>query len=57
MAARIKSSRTQVDRRLDPQNDITLGSLRRAAEIVGRRVTVEIVKGLRRVSHTNNVTR
>ena len=57
MAARIKPSRTQVDRLLDPQNHITLGCLRRAAAIIGRRVTIEIVKGLRRVSHTNNVTR
>jgi antitoxin HicB len=27
----------------DPQNDITLGSLQRAAAIVGRRVTIKLV--------------
>ena len=30
MAALLKTSRTQVDRILDPKNDITLGSLQRA---------------------------
>lgn len=39
MAALLKTSRSQVDRLLDPKNDITLGSLRRAAAVVGRRVT------------------
>jgi antitoxin HicB len=43
MAALLKTSRTQVDRILNPKNDITLGSLQRAAAIVGRRVTVELV--------------
>ena len=43
MAALLKTSRTQVDRILDPKNDITLGSLQRAAAIVGRRVTIELV--------------
>ena len=37
MAALLKTSRTQVDRILDPKNDITLGSLQRAAAMVGRR--------------------
>jgi hypothetical protein len=37
------TSRTQVDRILDPKNDITLGSLQRAAAVVGRRVTIELV--------------
>lgn len=44
MATLLKTSRTQVDRLLDPKNDITLGSLQRAAAIVGRRVTVELVE-------------
>ncbi|MBI3680561.1 MAG: XRE family transcriptional regulator [Acidobacteria bacterium] len=35
MAALLKTSRTQVDRLLDPKNDITLGSLQRAAAMVG----------------------
>ena len=43
MATLLKTSRTQVDRLLDPKNDITLGSLQRAAAIVGRRVNIELV--------------
>jgi predicted XRE-type DNA-binding protein len=43
MAALLKTSRTQVDRLLDPKMDITLSSLQRAAAMVGRRVTVELV--------------
>lgn len=43
MAAMLKTSRTQVDRLLDAKNDITLSSLQRAAAIVGRRVTIELV--------------
>jgi antitoxin HicB len=43
MATLLKTSRTQVDRLLDPKNDITLSSLQRAAMIVGRRVTIELV--------------
>jgi len=43
MATLLKTSRTQVDRLLDPKNDITLGSLQRAAAILGRRVNVELV--------------
>ena len=43
MAALLKTSRSQVDRILDPKNDITLGSLQRAAAMVGRRVTIKLV--------------
>lgn len=43
MAALLKTSRTQVDRLLDAKDDITLSSLQRAAAIVGRRVTIELV--------------
>jgi plasmid maintenance system antidote protein VapI len=43
MAALLKTSRTQVDRLLDPKNDITLSSLQRAAAMVGRRVMIELV--------------
>jgi hypothetical protein len=39
------TSRTQIDRLLDPKNDITLSSLQRAAAIVGRRVSIELVSG------------
>jgi antitoxin HicB len=43
MAALLKTSRTQVDRLLDPKNDITLSSLQRAAAMVGRRVSIKLV--------------
>jgi antitoxin HicB len=43
MAALLKTSRTQIDRLLDPKNDITLSSLQRDAAIVGRRMTIELV--------------
>ena len=43
MALLLKTSRTQVDRLLDPKNDITLGSLQRAAAMVGRRVNIELI--------------
>jgi antitoxin HicB len=37
-----KASRSQVDRLLDPTSDITLASFERAAEMVGRRVSIEL---------------
>lgn len=43
MAALLHTSRTQVDRLLDARNDITLSSLQRAAAMVGRRVSVQLV--------------
>jgi antitoxin HicB len=43
MATLLKTSRTQVDRLLNPKSDITLGSLQRAAAMVGRRVMIELV--------------
>jgi antitoxin HicB len=43
MATLLKTSRTQVDRLLDAKNDITLSSLQRAAAILGRRVSIELV--------------
>ena len=43
MAALLKTSRTQVDRLLDAKDDITLSSLQRAAAVVGRRVTIQLV--------------
>jgi antitoxin HicB len=43
MATLLQTSRTQVDRLLDAKNDITLSSLERAAAIVGRRVTIQLV--------------
>lgn len=43
MATMLKTSRSQVDRLLNPKNDITLGSLQKAAALLGRRVSVELV--------------
>jgi len=43
MATMLKTSRTQVNRLLDPKNDVTLSSLQRAAAMVGRRVTIQLV--------------
>ena len=43
MAALLDTSRSQVDRLVDPRNDITLGSLQRAAAVVGRRMNIDLV--------------
>jgi predicted XRE-type DNA-binding protein len=43
MARLLKTSRTQVDRLLNPKSDITLSSLQRAGAMVGRRVMIELV--------------
>lgn len=43
LAVLLKTSRTQVNRLLDPTHDITLSSLQRAAKLVGRRVHLELV--------------
>jgi antitoxin HicB len=43
MAARMKTSRRQLDRLLDPNNpSVTLATLRRAAAAVGRNLRVEL---------------
>ncbi|MFZ3357567.1 MAG: Fis family transcriptional regulator [Xanthobacteraceae bacterium] len=43
MAARMKTSRRQLDRLLDPNNpSVTLATLRRAAMAVGRNLRVEL---------------
>jgi DNA-binding Xre family transcriptional regulator len=44
LAKRMKTSRTQLDRLLDPENEsVTLGTLARAAEAVGRQLRMELV--------------
>jgi plasmid maintenance system antidote protein VapI len=43
MAAMLKTSRSQVDRLLDSRDDITLLSLQRAAAMVGKRVSIELI--------------
>jgi hypothetical protein len=43
MAARMKTSRRQLDRLLDPENtSVTLATLQRAASAVGRNLRVEL---------------
>ena len=43
MATLLKTSRTQVNRLLDPENDITLSTLQRAAALVDRKVRIDLV--------------
>ena len=43
LAKLLRTSRTQVTRLLDPESDITLSSLQRAAALVGRQVRVELI--------------
>ena len=44
MAKRMDTSRAQLDRLLDPENDsVTLATLTRAAAIVGRKIRLELV--------------
>ena len=43
MALLLNTSRSQVDRLLSAENDITLLSLQRAAGIVGRRVSIQLL--------------
>lgn len=43
MATRLRTSRTQVNRLLNSETDVTLSSLQRAAAILGRRLKIELV--------------
>jgi predicted XRE-type DNA-binding protein len=43
MAKLLHTSRTQVNRLLDPSSDITISSLQKAAALVGRQVRVELI--------------
>jgi len=44
LARRMKTSRAQLDRLLDPDNEsVTLGTLTRAARAVGRQLWMELV--------------
>ena len=44
LARRMQTSRAQLDRLLDPENDsVTLGTLTRAARAVGRQLRMELV--------------
>lgn len=43
MARQLNTSRSQIDRILDPENDtVSLATLSRAAELVGRKLTLEL---------------
>lgn len=43
LATLLKTSRSQVDRLLDPTRNITLSTLQWAAALVGRKVQIELV--------------
>ncbi|WP_200932569.1 XRE family transcriptional regulator [Pseudorhodoferax sp. Leaf267] len=43
LAILLKTSRSQVDRLLDPTRDVTLSTLQRAAALVGRKLQIELV--------------
>jgi antitoxin HicB len=44
LAKRMKTSRAQLDRLLDPDNEsVTLGTLTRAAQAVGRQLRMELI--------------
>jgi predicted XRE-type DNA-binding protein len=43
LAVLLKTSRSQVDRLLDPTRDVTLSTLQRAAALLGRKVQIELV--------------
>jgi len=44
MARRMQTSRAQVQRLLDPENEsVTLSTMQRAAEVVGKQVRIELV--------------
>jgi hypothetical protein len=42
MAVMMKTSRAQLDRLLDPERDVTLSTLAKAASIVGRQIRLEL---------------
>mgnify|MGYP001290722001 CR=1 FL=1 len=43
MAEKLNTSRTQINRLLNAEQDTTLSSLQRAAALVGRRLKIELV--------------
>ena len=43
MAALLQTSRSQLDRLLDPSSDVTLSTLERAAALVGRKLSIPLV--------------
>jgi hypothetical protein len=54
----MKTSRAQLDRLLDPENQsVTLKTLARAAEILGMRVQIELVDSRAVVEHSDGSDR
>jgi antitoxin HicB len=48
MAGRMKTSRTQIERLLDPTNDhVQFDTLQKAARLVGREIRIELVEPAR----------
>lgn len=46
LAKEMRTSRTQIDRLLDPEaENVTIETLQRAAAVVGKRVQIELVDG------------
>ena len=43
MAALLQTSRSQLDRLLDPSSDVTLSTLERAAALMGRKLSITLV--------------
>ena len=43
LAVLLETSRSQVDRLLDPTRDVMLSTLQRAAALVGRKLQIELV--------------
>ena len=43
MAALLQTSRSQLDRLLDPDSDVTLSTLERAAALLGRKLSVTLI--------------
>ncbi len=43
MASLMHTSRAQLDRLLDPERDVTLTTLQRAAKVLGREIRIELV--------------
>ena len=43
LAVMLKTSRSQVDRLLDPTRDVTLSTLQRAAALIGRKGKIQLV--------------
>lgn len=43
MATLLQTSRSQLDRLLDPDSDVTLSTLERAAALLGRKLSVTLV--------------